>query len=452
MKRTVFIAFLLLSLFVPSAPAVFATDRPIESNSTGITVLPTLLLTGSLEGTPPVAANCRPFTFYYQVRNAGNVSPTNGALKVEIWSTDLKQLVYAQQLPFSLKASANTIEKLDVPRGAYTVTLRASAVNQQRGLTADFLISEQPLIVTGPIDVKRSSASIPRVLIWSSEDDSTTIEQAVIDKLLKEAFEAESVYIKRVTKAGDFTAYALAGQYNVYLLIEVDGPPDTAEVLQNGLAKGHGVILAGSRERMRALAEALDFRFGSPLPGNSRNITFSADSGLGLTGTMPMSGTFLPPRKRGARAAATLPDGQPAILYDVQDKGKVIVMPFSMVQSALNAGTMDPYSLLLRSSVLTASPEREAGSIASMQILVSSTIAGQETTRITETLPQGAKVLWTSIPPSTKDGPLTFELITEREAKKVLYLFQPAEPGGTKTSTEVFMECGGTFVSQGKVE
>jgi hypothetical protein len=453
MKRTVFIAFLLLAPFVPAAPAATATDMPIRPDSTGITAFPTLLLTGSLEGTSPVAAPCRPFTFHYQVRNAGNVPPTSGALKVEIWSADLKQPVYAQQLPFSLEAGENWIEKLDVPRGAYTMTFRATAVNQQRGLTADFLLAEQPLTVAGPVDVQRSSASIPRILIWSSGEDSRIIERAITEKLLKEAFESESVYLKTVASAGDFTNYALTGLYNVYLLIEVDGAHDTAEVLRNGLARGHGTILVGSGERMRALAEALDFRFGSPLPGNSMSITFPADSGLGLAGTMPMSGRFLPPRKRGARAAAMLPDGQPAILYDVQDKGKVIVMPFSMVQSVLNAGTPDPYSLLLRSSVLTAAPEREAtGSIASMQLLVSSTIGRQEKTRITETLPQGAKALWTSIPPATKDGTLTFELIAEREAKKVLYLFQSAEPGGTKTSTEVFMECGGAFVSQGKVE
>ena len=50
------------------------------------------------------------------------------------------------------------------------------------------------------------------------------------------------------------------------------------------------------------------------------------------------------------------------------------------------------------------------------------------------------------------DGTLTFGSIAGREAKKVLSLFPPAGPGGTKTSTEVFMECGGTFVGQGKAE
>jgi hypothetical protein len=433
--------------------AVAATDRPIESDSMGVTVLPTLLLKGSLEDTPPVAAVCRPFTFRYRARNAGNIAPTNGTLKVEIRSAGMKQLVYAQQLPFSLEPGANTIEKLDVPRGAYTVTFRASAVNQQRGLNADFLIAEQPLTVAGTVDVKRSSASIPRVLILSNREDSTVIERAITDKLLKEAFAEESVHLKTVTSAGDFTNYALTGLYNVYLLLEVESAPDTVEVLRNGLVQGRGVILAGSGEWTRALAEALDFRFDNPLPGRSGSITFPADSGLGITGTVPVSGRFLPPRKRGARVVATLPDGHPAILSDVQDKGKVLVMPFSLVQSALNAGTTDLFSLLLRSSVLTVAPEHEApGSIAAMQLLVSAPSGSQEKTRIVETLPPGAKVFWTNIPSSSKDGTLTFELTAESEPKKVLYLFQPAEAGGTRTSTEVFMECDGKFVSQGKVE
>lgn len=467
MMRLLFIilfAVLPCGLLVPAAVAGPAPEPPGEVSSvstTDVTDQPaesgphrgTLLLKGSLEGTPPVAAACRPFTFRFRVQTAGSAPPTNGSLKLEVRSADQKQPVYARQLPFALGAGTHMIERLDMTRGVYRVTLRASAVFRQRTRIADVLLAEQLLTVTGPVDVKRSSVSIPRVLIWSSVEDSTVIERAIIDKLLKEAFESESIHVKIVANAGDFTSFALTGQYNVYLLLEVDGAPDAAEALRYGLAKGYGIMLAGSGERMQALAEALDFRFGSPLRGSRGIITFPDDSGLGLSGTLPVSGRILLPRKQGARAVATFPDGQPAILVDVRDKGKVIVMPFSLVKSALNAGTTDLYSLVLRSSVLTVAPEPEApGSIASMQLLVSATSGGQERTRITETLPPGAKVLWTSIPPSAKDGTLTFELTAEDEPKKVLYLFQPAEPGGTKTSSEVFMECGGKFVSQGKVE
>lgn len=450
-ERTLDVPLLMEGFYLVSAAA--STDRPVASDSMGIAVLPTLLLKGSLAGTPPAAAACRPFTIRYQARNAGNVPPTNGALKLEIRSAGRNELLFARQLPFSLDAGAHAIEKLDLPRGDYTVTFRASAVNQPRGLTADFLLAEQPLRVEGAVDVKRSPASIPRVLIWSGTDESTTIERAVSDKLQKEAFSGESVYLKTVANSGDFTSYALAGLYNVYVLLDADSAPDTAEVLRNGLAKGRGVILAGSGERTRALAEALGFRFDSPLPGSTGSITFPADSGIGITGTIPVSGRILPPRKRGARAVATLRDGQPAILADVQDGGKVIIMPFPLVQSALNAGMTDLYSLLLRSSVLAAVPEHDAQEgIASMQLLVSSNSGEEEKARIVETLPAGAKVVWTNLPHTVKNGAVVFELTAERDAAKVLYLFQQAGPAPAKTFTEVFTQCDGKSVSQGKVE
>jgi hypothetical protein len=106
------------------------------------------------------------------------------------------------------------------------------------------------------------------------------------------------------------------------------------------------------------------------------------------------------------------------------------------------------YGLLVPAAIAGPAP----GSIASMRLLVSATSAGQQKTRIVETLPPGARTFWTSIPASAKDGTLTFDLTAGREEKQILYLFQPSEAGGTKTSSEVFIECGGKFVSQGKAE
>ncbi len=445
MKRSALFAFIffIAAWFIP---AVHAAPAPASAD------VPTLLLTGSLEGTLPVAATCRPFTFRYRALSAGNVPPTNGTLKIEVRSTGMGQMVYAQQIPFSLDAGTNRIEKLDFPRGTYTVTLRASAVNQQKGMPADFLLAEQALTVSGPAEVRRSTASLPRVLVWAGEDYAKTIERVLKEKILKEAFPSESIYLKTVASAEDFTNYALTGLYNTYVLLDIDGAPDIAEVLRHGVAKGHGIILAGSGERTRAVAEALDFRFGDPLPQGRRNITFPTDSGLGITGTLPVSGRFPPPKKRGARAAALLPDGRPAILVDVRDKGTVIVMPFSLTQSALNAGTTTLYSLLVRSAVFAAAPEREEpGSLAPVQFLVSSP-SGPVKTRIVETLPPGSQVVWTSIPHTVKEGTLTFEIMADNEPQKVLYLFQPAVTGAGKVSTEVLTECDGKFVSQGKVE
>ena len=432
--------------------AQVVADRPIESNSMGITILPTLLLKGSLEGTPSTAALCMPFTMKYTVKNGGNVQPTNGALKLELRSTDRKQLVYAQQLPFALDARTNRIENVDFPRGVYTLSLRASAVNQQQGLTSDFLLAEQPVTVAGPVDLQRSSASVPRILILTGGENTTAIEQAVMEKLLRESLEQEGVYVKTVTTAEDFSNNALTGIFNTYVLFEINGMLDTVEAVRSGLSHGHGVVVAGSGERSRAVAEALGFEFGEALSGNVPAITFTNNTGLGLSGTLPVSGTALPPRKRGAQVVAVFPDSRPAVLLDVMDKGRAIVIPFSLTQSALNAGTTSPFGLLLRSAILAVVPGQEtAGAVASVQLLVSSP-SGPVRTQIVETLPRGSKVVWTSITGPFKNDTLTFDLTAGPEPQKIIYLFQPARPAAAATSSEVFSECKGRLVSQGKVE
>jgi hypothetical protein len=428
------------------------TTKPVAAGSLGIVILPTLLLKGSLEGTPSSAAPCRPFPVHYTVRSAGNVQPTNGSLKIEVRSSGTKQLVYAQQLPFSLDARTQRIEKVDFPRGAYTAGLWASAVNQPRGLAAEFLLAEQALTVSGPAEIRRSTALVPRILILAGGENSTSIEQAVMEKLLRESFEQEGAYVKTVTGVDDFSAQALTGTFNTYVLFEINGMLDTVEAIRSGLGRGHGVVVAGSGERSRAVAEALGFEFGPALSGNVPAITFSGTAGLGLSGTMPISGMTLPPRKRGAQAVAVFPDGRPAVLLDVMEKGRAIVIPFSLTQSALNAGTTSPFSLLLRSAVLAVVPVQEdAGNVASVQLLVSSP-SGPVRTQVIETLPRGAKVLWTSIAGPLRNGALTFELTAGPEPVRIIYLFQPSNAAEVRTSTEVFSECDGKFVSQGKVE
>jgi hypothetical protein len=426
--------------------------KPVTTNSPGIVILPTLLLKGSLEGTPSSAAPCRPFPVQYTVRNAGSVQPTHGSLKIEVRSSGMKQLVYTQQLPFSLDAGTHQLEKVDFPPGGYTVSLRASAANQPSGLTADFLLAEQALTVSGPLEIKRSATLVPRILILSGGENATAIEEAVMDRLLKESFEREGSYVKTVTTAEDFSSEALTGIFNTYVLFEINGILDTVEALQRGLARGHGVVVTGSGDRSRAVAEALGFEFGPALNGKIPAITFSGASGIGLSGTMPVSGTTLPPRKRGALAVAVFPDGRPAVLLDVIDKGRTIVIPFSLTQSALNAGTTSPFSLLLRSAILATVPgQDDEGTVAALQLLVSSP-TGPIKAQIIEKLPPGAKVLWTSIAGSFKNDALTFELTAEPEPQRIICLFQPANATVVNTAIGVYSECNGKFVIQGKVE
>ena len=428
------------------------SQKVLATDSLGITLLPTLLLKGSLEGTPAGAAPCRPLTIAYRVRNAGNLPPTNGTVKIEIRSAGMGQIVYAQQLPFALDARTNRIDKVAFPRGAYTVTLRASAANQRLGVTADFLLAEQPLTVGGPVEVKRSDAALPRVLIWSGGENTSAIEQAIMEKILKEAFDSESVYLRTVSTPEDFANQALTGRYNVYLIFEISGMLDAADAIRTVLARGHGVVLAGSGERARLMAEALDFRFGDPLPPGTASITFPPDSALGITGTVPVSGRVLTPRKKGAAAVAALPDGRPAILLDRRDKGRIISMPFSLAQSALNTGTTTLYSLLLRSAVLAVVPEHEErGTIFPVQLTVSSP-TGPVKARILETLPPGAKVVWTSVKSTIRQNTLTFEMTADTEPQKVLYLIERGDAAGAGTATEVISECDGRFVSQGQMQ
>jgi hypothetical protein len=47
---------------------------------------------------------------------------------------------------------------------------------------------------------------------------------------------------------------------------------------------------------------------------------------------------------------------------------------------------------------------------------------------------------------------MTFEVTAEQEPRSLLYLFRPAAGGARSSSSEVFHQCGGDFVSQGKIE
>ncbi len=432
--------------------ARLGTDKVLAADSMGITVLPTLLLNGSFEDTPAIASPCRPFTITYRAGSAGNVPPTNGSLKIEIRSSDRGQVVYAKQVPLWPSSGKIAIGKVEFPRGSYLLTLRGMAVNRQKGLTADLQLAQQPLTVEGPVQVVRARGSVPRVLVWAGGEDSTTIERALADKIVKDAFDGEGVYVKTVSTAQDFGNEAATGRYTVYALIEVHELLNVDRVLKSALTRGSGVVIVGSGDRTRSIAESLGFRFGTPVAGNSEYITFPSGSVIGLTGTLPVSGRILPPRKDGAKPVALFSDGRPAVLLDAGAGGTVVLVPFPITRSALDAGMTSLYSLFLRSAVLAAEPRREGGTgVASSQLLVSSP-TGPVSARIAEILPPGAKVLWTSIPAESKNGMITFELTADREPVRIMTLYEPVGRGEAKTTIEVFSECEGRFVSQGKTE
>lgn len=430
--------------------AQVSADRPLVSDSVGITILPTLQLAGTLESVPAAAAPCRPLNLRYTVRNAGNLPPTSGSLKLEVRSRALGQLVHAIQVPFTLGERTHSIGKIDFPRGDYLVSLKASVVHQPTAQQKDFLLAELPLVVKGPVQATSSPAAVPRLLVWAGSEEGSAIERALPEKMLNEAFEQERIFSKIVSSLEDFQRHALTGLYNTYLLLDIDALLDTGDLLANLLAKGHSVIIAGSGERPRSLAEQFGFRFDAV--AKTSHISFRGDAGLDLSGTIPVSRPAFSPHRSGAKVLATFPDDRPAILLASEGPGALAVIPFSLVRSSLDAGTSTVYSLLLRSLVLSLSPaQEEGGTISTVRLMVSSP-AGPAKTRIIQPLPPGVKVLWANQKRRDEQNTATFDLTAEETPQTVLYLLQSDGPESRRVAAEIQFECDGKFVSQGKIE
>ncbi len=425
-------------------------DRPLAADSLGITLLPTLLLRGSLDGTAAAAAPCAPFTVAYRVADAGNVPPMNGTLKIELRTREQDQVVFAQQAPFSLGQAGLTIPRIDLPRGAYTLVFQGSAVNPQRGMSGEFSFDRRPLEIAGPVALTRSREPLPRVLLWSGGDEATAIERALAEKITREAFGNDEIYLKTAASAEQFLAAAATGHFNVFVLLEASGSSDAEDALRQALERGGTVIVAGSGEPSRRTAEALGFRFTDPRQNNGSTATFPPDSGLRLTGTLPVSGTVLAPLRNGGRSLGSFEDGAPAVLKTPSGRGAAVVIPFSLIHSALRTGVSTLYSLLLRSVVDAAAPGRDDSGIVSMRLTYAAA-TGRVRARIAEQLPPGADMLWTSRTGKKESGTLTFDLTADQEPGSILYLYRAGQDAAP-ASGEVFYDCRGSYVSQGKIE
>jgi hypothetical protein len=182
-------------------------------------------------------------------------------------------------------------------------------------------------------------------------------------------------------------------------------------------------------------------------------LLLTEDSGMELSGTIPVSGRILLPQKNNTVPAALFAGNKkPAVLIDTAGSGRVIVMPFSLTRSALDAGTNSLYSLLLRAAVHKAAPENdELTSVSSNGLLVSAP-SGSVRTQVVETLPAGSRVIWSNAEGTVKNNTIRYDLIADKEPQRLLYVFHP--PAGSKTPafSEVFFECNGNLVSQGKTE
>lgn len=413
---------------------------------------PALLLSGTLDETPQTAALCAPLNIQYSVENTGTVPVSGGQLIIEIKSAVTGQSVFTRQLPFTLEPGSLMIENVDFPQGAYTIILKASAWNGELQITRDFTLAKQALTVTPPILVEKGNAARNRVLVWLSRTGAV-VQQAFAEKILKQAFEDENFRYATVDSAEDFTNQAMSGEFNTLVLFESDELLERTDWLTNMLLRGQGIVIIGSEDRTRMVAETFGFKFREAPPAAGATLLLTEDSGMGLLGTIPVSGRILQPQKKGAKAAALFTgDKKPAILIDNAGKGRVIVMPFSFTRSALDTGSTSLYSLLLRTAVLNVSPGNdEQTGISSMELLVSAP-SGPVKARIVETLPQGTRVFWASAEGTIKNNTILFDLTADDEPQKLQYWYKP--PAGNKTPafTEIFYECNGKLVRQGKIE
>jgi hypothetical protein len=300
--------------------------------------------------------------------------------------------------------------------------------------------------------VKKGDAVIPRVLFLLGRIGSG-VRQALAEKIVQQAFEGDDAYFIIVEQADDFMSKFLSGVFNTAVLFETEEVLEQSGRLQEQIARGSGLVIIGSEDRTRTIAEDFGFQFSEASSASGAMIRFTENSGMGLSGTMPLRGPFLLPQKKGAKPAALFSgNNQPAVLIDQNGAGRVILLPFSFTRSALDTGTTSLYSLLLRAAARSAAPQNDVQAGVSTKELEISAPASPIKARIIETLPPGTRVIWANDGGTVKNNTITYELTADTQQKKLLYLQQPPAGSPGKAVTEVFYECRGKLVSQGRVE
>lgn len=444
-KRIYFAASMMI--FIILFPAFSIAGDPSASKP-----IPTLLLSGSLEGTPQTVTLCDPLNIQYSIKSIGTATVQKGQLLIEIKSAATGQLVFTQQLGYTTRPGLFKIKNVNLPPGEHTITLKASAWNWEHKLSRDFTLAEQNLTVSAPVLVKKSHGTIPRVLLWLNRN-ATPVQQAFAEMIVKQAFEEDEVYYTTVDRQEDFTNGAMSGGFSTLVLFENDELLERTDWLMDRLSLGQGLVIIGSEDRTRMIAETFGFKFREAPSKSGALLLLTDDSAMGLSGTIPVSGRILQPQKKGASVAALFAgDKKPAMLIDKVGNGRVIVMPFSFTRSALDTGLPSLYSMLLRTAVRIATPENDEQSGVSTIQLVVSTSSDPINVRIIETLPAGTKVIWMNGEGSATNNTIRYDLAVDKEPQTLLYIYQVPAGNKTPASTEVFLECNEKLVSQGKIE
>lgn len=412
---------------------------------------PALQLTGTLDDTPRTVVLCAPLNIQYGVTSTGTLPQSGGQLSIEIKTAIAGRPVFAQVLPFTTEPSSFMINNVNFPQGAYSITLKASGLNLENQFDRESTLAEQALTVTAPIQVKKGANAMVRVLVWLGQT-GTAFQQAYAEMIVKQAFEDNDVYYTTVDEQDEFTEKAMSGEFNTMVLFETDELLERSDWLIKQILRGQGLVIVGSEDRSRMLAETFGFTFReASITGAMLQLT--EESGMGLSGNVPVSGRILLPQKKNAKPAAVYSgDKKPAILIDKAGNGRVIAMPFSFTRSALDSGSTSLYSLLLRSATLSAAPERDDQTgISSIELLVSAP-SGPVGARVVETLPPGTRVIWTNAEGTVKNNTVIHDLIADTEPQRLQYLYQLPTWSRTPAVSEVFYECREKLVSQGKIE
>lgn len=304
-----------------------------------------------------------------------------------------------------------------------------------------------------PVVVRKGTGIVHRVLIWTGKPGGV-LERALTELIVKQAFEEDGFYFRTAASAADFAGQAASGLFSIFVLFEPDERPVDFDALRDQVLRGKSLVMIGSEEQTRQIAGSFGFRLleGSPREGGS-SLVFSGDPGLGLGGTIPVSGPLLLPQKPGAAPAAVYGDtGKPAVLVDSAGSGRVIVMPFSVIRSAREAGITSVYSLLIRAAVRSAAQDGiEQGRVLGDDLVVTSSV-DHVRAQLFVTLPQGARVLGVSPDGTLKDNTILFELTAEQYPQKFRYLYELPGGGQNGAVVELFYEHEGKLVSGGKVE
>jgi hypothetical protein len=440
------------SIGIYSVAGRISKERQIAAVSTSFTIKPTLLLTGSLEETASTAVLCRPFTLHSGVANRGNIAPSSGTIGFEfVPPTGDGKPLYSKKFPYGPGLKSYVIDSVDLPAGSYTLRMTASLSNDKHAISREFVLAEQPVKIAGPVEVQKVKTLFPRILLWLGRE-GRVVEQAVSENIVKQAFEQENLYYKVVDSEDTFRALAMSGIFNTYVLLEPQEMPE-ADWLKERIERGHGVVIIGSGEISRALAEKFEFsleELSAKQPPSM--ITFRDGADTGLSGTMPLSGKAFSPGKQGAKPAAFYsPSDLPAALLDHSGKGKLLLMPLSLSRSAYQGGTPALYGMVLRRMVLSAAPNGDEPDGAVCGGFLVSSAQGPVKAVIKKTLAAGDRVLWTNADGVVKQNSLSYEMTAVKEPRSLLYLYQPSAVG-SGGEVEAFFECNGKLLSQGKVE